>query len=351
MISRRDLLRLAALGLVPGCGAEALDGVLATPALACSMPPPPSTRGAVLVVDDMTLDWPSRAAQAGLTTLAIHARDPSNNMIAWMRSADGRRLVDRCCGLGIAVEYEVHVLHELLPRSLFPTKPWLFPLDDNGQRTPTGDLCVHQPEALSLVAENAVRFCRELRATSERYFLWRSDTGGFCRCTDCAPLSPSDQMVVVENAILAALRAELSPAATLAHLAYGATLLPPVEVRPSPGVFLEYAPIERRMDLPLADAGEAAHVNLMKWLHGNLSVFGTAGSQALDYWLDASLASHWTRPSVKLAFDSRILAADVATYRAAGVEHITTFATWLDADYEARFGPPPIAAYGAALRT
>ena len=32
-----------------------------------------------------------------------------------------------------------------------------------------------------------------------------------------------------------------------------------------------------------------------------------------------------------------------------GIRHVTTFATWIDADYVARFGEPPLSQYTAAL--
>ena len=69
----------------------------------------------------------------------------------------------------------------------------------------------------------------------------------------------------------------------------------------------------------------------------------------LDYWLDVSRFSKWTRPAIKLSFSREILDADLAFYRGLGVRHFSTFGVYIDADYVARFGVPPIAEYGEAL--
>jgi hypothetical protein len=79
-------------------------------------------------------------------------------------------------------------------------------------------------------------------------------------------------------------------------------------------------------------------------------VFFPAGSaQALEYWLDVSRFSQWKRPAVKLPWRRDVLAADAQTYAQLGLRHLTTFAVWIDADYLARFGEPPLGEYGETL--
>jgi hypothetical protein len=40
---------------------------------------------------------------------------------------------------------------------------------------------------------------------------------------------------------------------------------------------------------------------------------------------------------VKLPFREDVVAADVQTYAALGIHHLTSFAAWIDADYVKRF--------------
>jgi hypothetical protein len=161
-------------------------------------------------------------------------------------------------------------------------------------------------------------------------------------------LSDSEQALLVANRILEALRTS-DPRAQVAHLAYHNTLRPPTQVKPKPGVFLEYAPIHRRYDVPFEQAGDEKSRREFELLDANLEVFGRSGAQALEYWLDASLFSQWKKPSVRIPFDPKVLAADLEMYARRGIRRVTTFAVYIDADYVARHGEPPIRQYGAAL--
>ena len=64
-------------------------------------------------------------------------------------------------------------------------------------------------------------------------------------------------------------------------------------LKPLPGIFLEFAPIERRYDVPFrqrdaAGAGGLTHGRLLDALDANLAWFGREGAQTLEYWLDLS---------------------------------------------------------------
>lgn len=137
--------------------------------------------------------------------------------------------------------------------------------------------------------------------------------------------------------------------ATLSHLAYANTLAPPTQLQPDARLFLEFAPIHRRFDRPLA-AGEVAenreHLDL---LDANLAVFPAGTAQALEYWLDCSLFSRWKEPHVKLPWSEAVLQADLAAYRHRGIRHVTSFAVYLDARCLAIHGQPPLASYGRCL--
>ena len=307
------------------------------------------TRGVVLTTEDLTLsDWPERAKAAGLTTIGLHAPKSPRLLADYVQSESGRKFLASCRRLGLAVEYELHAMQELLPRDLFDQSPEHFRMDDKGQRVGQWNLCVHSERALQTVADNAVALAKTLRPTTGRYFYWGDDGCPWCRCRQCAGLSDSDQSLLVANRILDALR-RVDARAQVAHLAYDNTLPPPRQIKPQPGIFLEYAPIHRRYDVPFEQAGDTKSRQQFEMLDANLEVFGRAHAQALEYWLDASLFSKWKKPAVKLPFDPEVLAADLNTYGCRGIRHLTTFAVYLDADYVARYGEPPLNEYGTRL--
>ena len=355
MASRREFLKTAAAAaatpafmLGRGTGAETGNSA-AAPGESFFQ-----TRGIVLVVRDLsTLDWPGRAKRAGLTTIATHIFP--HEVVTFVQTSEGRTFLEGCRKLGIQVEHELHAMSDLLPRSLFDKDPAMFPMNEQGDRVRAFNLCIHSENAVRLVCENAVKYARLLRPTTGRYFYWIDDGQPMCRCGKCRGLSDSDQALVLENRMLAALR-EADPRATLAHLAYARTLPPPRAVKPSPGVFLEVAPISRRYDRPLSDrqarppAGPS-HGELLDLLDANLEVFGRQGAQALEYWLDLSRFSGWRRENVrKLPWNAEVFADDVGTYAKRGIRHLTSFGAWLDGDYVKRFGEPPVDEYGAAMR-
>ncbi len=309
-----------------------------------------STRGVVLVPEDLTLaDWPERAKRAGLSTIGIHHQNSPGAVIRCIESEAGQRFLARCRQLGIEVEYELHAIKELLPRDLFPKAPELFRLNDQGQRTPDANLCVHSQRALEIVGHNTLAVAKRLHPTTGRYFYWGDDGRPWCRCPKCRELSPAEQALVVENHICQTLRTS-DPKAQVAHLAYSNTLRPPRQVKPVPGVFLEYAPIRRRYDLPYAQQDPNRGDGLSA-LDANLAVFPRETAQVLEYWLDVSRFSRWKRPGVKLPWKKDVFLADLETYRRRGIRHVTTFAAWIDADYHKRFGSLEfLDQYGAGLR-
>jgi hypothetical protein len=218
-------------------------------------------------------------------------------------------------------------------------------MDDDGKRTPDANLCVHSAKALDIVARNAAAMCKALKPTTHRYFLWFDDGQPGCRCPKCREFSDSEQALMVENRMLAAIR-KLDPKARLAHLAYQRTMSAPVEVKPAPGVFLEFAPFTRSYKASLRDPSNSRDLEA---LDANLKVFDAADAHVLEYWLDVSLFSSWKKPAVRLDFDERILRDDLKTYAERGIRSVTTFAVFIDADYVKRHGEPPIQAYGTAL--
>jgi len=311
------------------------------------------TRGVVVVLSDLrTLDWPQRAKRAGLTTVSTHIFP--HEVAAYVQSAQGQRFLDQCRTLGVEVEHELHAMSDLLPRAMFDKDPAMFPMNEKGDRFRDYNLCVHSRAAVEVACENARKYTKLLRSTTGRYFYWIDDGRPMCRCPKCRGFSDGDQALLLENQMLEAIR-EIDPRATLAHLAYSRTLTPPTQVKPKPGIFLEFAPIERRYDVPFGrrdarGAGGATHGKLLDALDANLEWFGRVGAQALEYWLDLSRFSGWKRANVKqLPWHEGVFLDDLQTYAQRGVRHVTSFAAWIDGDYVKRFGEPPLDRYGAGL--
>src|SRR5262245_4237461 len=336
ILTRRRFLRVAGVG----AATAALGGISPKSRFA--------TRGVVLIPEDFSLrDWPERAHRAGLTTLALHHGRSVAEVVKFINSDAGQDALARARKLGLEIEYELHAMSDLLPRQLFEKDKSLFRMNEQGERVADSNLCVHSTRAREIVAENAVSFAHKLRPTTGRYFYWGDDGRPWCHCSKCRDLTDSEQALVLENALLKALRRD-DPRAQLSHLAYAGTIKSPQKVKPEPGMFLEYAPIQRRYDVPYAQQidGKDGLANL----DANLKVFPADTAQVLEYWLDVSRFSNWKRPANKLPCDRNVLLADLETYAARGLRHVTTFAVFIDADYVKLHGEPSaIRDYGDGL--
>lgn len=306
------------------------------------------TRGVVIRPFDITnWPWPQKAKEAGLSTIGTHVFP--HEVADFIKTDDGQRFLQECRDLGIEVEHELHAMSDLLPRDLYDKDPNMFPMNAKGERVRDWNLCVHSKAAVDIACVNAVKYAELLRPTTGRYFYWVDDGRPMCRCPKCRGLSDSDQALVLENAILEALR-RADERATLAHLAYARTIKPPAQVKPEPGIFLEFAPIARQFDKPLSDRGVPQHAAFLDDLDANLAVFGSENAQVLEYWLDESLFFRRNgRKLTKIPWNNDVFLDDVATYAKRGIRHITTFAVYVDAKYVAQFGEPPLKAYGEGL--
>lgn len=342
-ISRRIFVKNIALGLA------AVNPLTALARNSSDEEPFFRTRGVVLTPDDFTWnEWPEAAKKANLTTIGIHHQNSPNAVVKFVRSETGQKVLEQCEKLNLQVEYELHAMKELLPRDLFGKNPDCFRMDDKGNRNPDANLCVSSQTALNIAAENAVKIAEVLRPTTHRYFYWGDDGLPWCQCEKCRGYSDSEQALILENHLVKALRRN-DPRAQLAHLAYFNSLIPPKQIKPEAGVFLEYAPIQRRYDIPFASLDDKKQKENLDALDANLEFFGAENAQALEYWLDDSLFSQWKRPAVKLPFYPQSFYSDIQTYGKRGVRHITTFAVFIDAEYIKKFGVPPIEEYGKTL--
>lgn len=309
----------------------------------------PNQCGIVLIPDDFSADWIAWMAQGGLNVLKLHMSQRANDLLPFLESERGREVLCRARDAGLEIEYEIHALSLLLARGLFEEAPELFRMDTRGHRTPDCNLCPSSDEALRIAGESAKALADRMRPTTSRFYLWPDDGGRWCHCAKCAALSDSDQNVTVMNVLVRALRTR-DPAARLACLAYDRTLPPPSRRMPDPGLFLEWAPISRCYRHAINDPACAVNREHAAGLRALLKVFEPAETQVLEYWMDASLFSNWTRPSVKLPFDKAIMERDVDYYRSLGIGSITSFGCFLDKDYVDRYGTPPVREYAEVLR-
>ena len=330
-VSRRRFLELGgAACLASGCVACKASGGL-----------PARTRGVVVTAKDLSddsFDWPRVAAESGLTTLSTHIGP--KDVLPFIASERGRRFLDACAARGLAVEHELHAMEYLLPRDLFAREPELFRMNEKGTRVPDANCCPSTPRALEIIAANAVKVARACPPTTGRYYFWQTDNGGVCRCPKCRELNGSDQGLLIENAIVRALRAEIDSRATLSHLAYQTSLHQPTHVKPDPALFLEFAPIRRwhagggKNLLPRTPLG----AEVLDRLDAHLRIFPAHTAQVLEYWLDASLFSSWRKPVKRIPWDAEETRRDVSAYAARGIRHFTTFAVYVNGEYVRAFG-------------
>jgi len=305
-------------------------------------------RGIVLAPDDFSLDWVAMAKDSGLNVLGLHMQQQRNDLLPFLESEKGRNIIERAVKLGMDVECEIHAVSLLLPREYFEEHPDWFRMDMTGSRNPDGNFCPASRDALACVCDNARELAGRLVSTTHRYFLWPDDGKLWCHCPECSRLSDSDQNVLVMNHILAALR-DADPEATLACLCYHETLAPPNQVKPVQGLFAEWAPIGRCYTHSIDDPNCAHNAKHLAGLRSLFEIFEPAEAQVLEYWMDASKFSRWKRPAAKLPFVPEIMKSDVACYASLGIESITSFGCFLDADYVSAHGQPPVREYGAIL--
>lgn len=311
-------------------------------------------RGVVLSVEDLeTADWPRIAHENGINTLGTHIT-PQQVLQFW-ESEKGRQFQADCQRYGIRVEHELHAMSALLPRECFAQDSTMFRMDEHGRRTPDYNCCVSSARALDTIASRALYYARHLTATNHRYYFWLDDGAPICQCPECAQYTASEQALVIENRMLEAIRT-YDPEATLAHLAYYSSLQAPRKVKPHEGIFLEFAPFQRRLDRPITDSlsevrAIGCNAKNLHYLKENLEVFPAETAVVLDYWLDVSMASGWKKPAVELPWNGDVFRSDIDTYARMGLRNITTFAVYMDSTYFSTYPSPTyLREYGDALK-
>jgi hypothetical protein len=273
---------------------------------------------------------------ADLNLLGIHSNTPSENLLslkAFLRSNEGQLLIKECKKQHISIEFESHALQEILPRELFIEHPEYFRKDEHGERQKKYNMCFTSEGAFKEIKKNILELTKWLKPTSHRYFFWTDDVkNSFCNCDSCKKYTESEQALLYENKLLLILH-KIDPLATLAHLAYGNTYKAPLKIKPSDGIFLEYAPISRDYTKPLSE-------EYIQNLKNNLQVFPKNTTHILEYWLDASMFSKWRRNNVvKVPWKIENCDRDMKLYNNLGISSVTCFATWMiNNDYLKNYG-------------
>lgn len=295
--------------------------------------------------EELSREWIRRAVSLGVDVLGLHpvggsrAKESMTALLAQLKTPAFRALLDEAAESGLEIEYELHAGSFLVPQDLFSEHPEYYRENENGERTADYNFCPSSPEMLDTVVRNAVSVAKQLYRSTHRYYFWLDDTkNGDCRCARCRALTPSDQQLLIMNRILAGLR-QFDPEAKLAYLAYFNCLRPPAKVTPDSGIFLEYAPFERKSTVP------AREQTVEEELEPLLTVFPASDAKILEYWYDNSMYSGWKKPTKRFVADNALIRDDLAFYRQKGLTYLSSFACYLGRDYTALYGEPDLSAF------
>ncbi|HVB80725.1 MAG TPA: DUF4838 domain-containing protein, partial [Candidatus Binataceae bacterium] len=220
-------------------------------------------------------------------------------------------------GRGIEAEYGGHVLRLLLPRDRFAAHPEYFPCGEDGRRMESGNLCVSNPAALELVRAGALGYVGD-NPEMALLHIWGADVGrgAWCRCGQCAGLTPQLQYMKVVNEIAAALAPAGEAAPPVAYLAYHDTLEPDPALRPLGNVWFEWAPRERCYSHAIDDPACTVNPRYLESLKRYIDLFDGRGG-VFEYYADAILfgGMGFATPS--------IVVCDLNAYRRMGLRSIS----------------------------
>jgi hypothetical protein len=302
--------------------------------------------------DELSRAWIDRLASAKIKAVGIHpcggenAHKSLENFLELAKTSEFRSLIDYAKNIGLDVEYEFHAIGYLLPRALFDKHPEYFRVNKDGVRTSDNNLCVSNPEAMRLVAKNASELASSLYKSSHNFYFWLDDGWDLkCHCPLCKHLSASDQQIIVINNMLREIKKTI-PDARMAYLAYMDTVVPPTDTDIEDGVFLEYAPFAKytveKDKAMLIEKEKEMMIPLMR-------VFDRHPRKVLEYWYDNSLFSKWKKPPKKFVLDEVGMLCDIAEYKKAGFNFISTFACYLGEDYRSLHGDIDIIPFSKAV--
>lgn len=303
--------------------------------------------------DELSRTWIDRLSDAGIKTIGIHpcggktAYQSLENLVEQCKTQEYRDLIDYAKSRGLEIEYEIHAMEYLLKRDLFDAHPEYFRMNRNGDRTNDSNFCVSNAEALELVAKTAAQLAKSLYGSSQNFYFWLGDGDDLrCHCPLCEGIPASDQQMLVLNRMLSEIQKDL-PQAKMAYLAYKDSIVPPAQVRPMDGIFLEYAPFEK-----YTAKGEDAAQRIQKereMLIPLMHFFDREPQKVLEYWYDNSLFSNWKKPPKKFVLNDDGMRSDIDEYQKMGFRAISSFACFLGADYEELHGDVDVLPFADAV--
>lgn len=310
-------------------------------------------RGVVIHPYELDEKWLNTMAELNLNVLGLHpvgGAKANETLDALLQSREKLQpLLERAKQLGITVEYEMHSLSWLLPRTLYERHPDWFRMDDKGQRIPDFNICASNEAALEYLTDRAQELASLLPTEDHLYYFWIDDVSGYrCHCPKCAKLTASDQQLILVNAIQKGVR-KSDPLGKTAYLAYLDAIKTPQNVKPEKGIFLEFAPIRRKTDIPINSPDCSENQMEIADLEKLLAFFGKEDAKVLDYWTDNSLFSRWTYPPQPFTLNSEVMRQDVQYYEKLGFDSITAFACYLGEDYRKLYSCPDLSGYKAAF--
>ncbi len=279
-------------------------------------------KGLVVLHEDFGAHWTSLCQRFGVRTLGLHANPLQISIEHFLSFVEKERgTIVKLEEAGISVEYELHALEYLLPRSLFQTDRTLFRVNEKGKRVADYNGCPSSKETLRIVEERAFTLAKTLRQASSRYHLWTDDDMGGdvrCHCEKCRQKSAVEQNLLFYQAILRGLR-RYNPKAELSFLLYGEE---GYEGELPEGLFVEYAPFKRRHDLPITAEENAFFRERAATL---VERYGKERTEILEYFLSFDYLG--------FCKEAGRVKEDVAYYRTLGVERLSTFLVCADKNY------------------
>lgn len=295
--------------------------------------------------DEFDNNWINRANKLNVTKLSLHpvggyrATESLYNMLEWLKNDDTKQLIDKACNSGLQFGYQFHSAGYLLPRNLFESNPEYFRMDKDGHRVDDYNFCVSNEKALNIVSTRAAELASKLYKNDNKFYFWLDDKEGVqCYCDKCSKLSTSNKNMIVMNSIITELRKN-NKDAKICYLAYQDTMTVPT-IKPQDGIFLEYAPIERDINID-AENDPSTNIDNLKAL---IDFFGKKDSEVLEYWFDNSKYSKWTKPPKEFKQNKNVIKKDIEFYARLGFEYFSSFACYLGEDYIELFGEPDLSA-------
>ncbi len=311
-------------------------------------------RGIVIHPHELDMAWLKRCSDMKLNVLGLHpvgGTDADMSLQSMLATKDKLDLlIDEARKMGIAVEYEMHSLSYLMPKSLYDTHPEWFCMSEDGTRIQDSfNICASNTAGLDELSNRAEQLARLLPSEDHLYYFWLDDsTNCSCHCPKCTHLTQSDQQMILVNAMLDGIR-RFDSKGCIAYLAYSDSINPPENIKPDDGVFLEYAPFRRNINYAINDSACEANARECAHIESLLKAFGTKNAKVLDYWTDNSMFSGWKYPPKEFKLKADVMRSDVRFYKSLGFNSITAFGCYLGKDYSDLYGSPDLEEYGRIL--